>query len=118
MVSPLAKQIKKAVAAGFAPIFLDATLTKEQPATGVVPFDPGPADKESYACKAVVETYSRAARDGGSVSDNERKVLILAGSVEVAPAPGDIVTVSGVSFAVVAVQTDPASAVWECRGRM
>ena len=73
----------------------------------------------THPCKALVETYSMSMRIDGLVSENERKIMILAGSISVVPKVGDIITVNGKQeFMVLEVSTDPATAIWTCKGRM
>jgi hypothetical protein len=52
------------------------------------------------------------------VDAKDRKVLILAASLEVTPEPGDRITIQNITFVIQNVSTDPATAVGECRGRM
>jgi hypothetical protein len=98
-------------------LFLDATLTRDVDGTITDPADPPAPSATDYTCKAIVETYSDYFRKNGLVDAKDRKVLILADSLSVTPAPNDRVTISGVTFTVMEVDTDPATAVWECKGR-
>lgn len=104
----------------FGDVFYDAVMTVD-----VIPTSPpyDPADPPApvpvnYSCKAIVESYSDYFRKNGLVDAKDRKVLILANSVAVKPAAGNRVTIQGITFTIHEVSTDPASAVWECRGTM
>lgn len=98
-------------------LFLDATLTRDGPTTGPA-YDPTPGVPVSYACKAIVEAYSKYYRANGLVDAKDRRVLVLANSLGLKPQPGDRITVSGITFTAQEVSTDPAEAVWTVRGRM
>lgn len=118
MVSPLSGSLARTVGAAMAGLFLPATLTRATPGVGGDAFDPPAPTAASYPCRAIVEAYSDYFRKGGLVDAKDRKVLILANSLGVRPAADDKVTISGVTFAIIEVKTDPAEAVWECQGRM
>jgi hypothetical protein len=118
MTSPLQGALAAQVYSGMKNLFLDATLTVDTPGTSSDPADPGPATQTTYSCKAIVEKYSDFLRAQGVVGASDRKVLILANSLAVTPAPENRVTISGITFTIVTVATDPATAVWEVQGRM
>ncbi|HWV44125.1 hypothetical protein [Pseudorhodoplanes sp.] len=65
-----------------------------------------------------MEAYADKFRLEGLVAANERKVLILATSLSVRPQPQDRVTIRGITFTINDVKTDPAEAVFECKGAM
>ena len=119
MVSPLVK-LPAAIAKALNGIFLDATLTRSTvPASpSYNAWDPPTPSDTAYACKAIVESYSDRYRAEGLVGLKDRKVLILADSLDVTPQANDRITISGVTFLAVDVQTDPATAVWVVQGRM
>jgi hypothetical protein len=100
-------------------LFLDATLTRDviPDSPAYDPADPPVPSSTDYTCKAIVEVYSDYFRKNGLVDAKDRKVLILADSLSVTPKANDRVTISGVTFTVMEVDTDPATAVWECKGR-
>lgn len=98
-------------------VFYDAVLTREIPGTGGDPFDPPAPTTVTYGCKAIVEGYSDYFKKNGLVDAKDRKVLVLADSLEVTPEPGDRITVQNITFTVVTVATDPATALWEIQGR-
>jgi hypothetical protein len=118
MTSPLSGALAAQVYQGMKNLFLDATLTRDVPGTITDPADPPAPTPTAYACKGIVEKYSDYFRASGLVSAKDRKVLILANSLSVTPAPDDRVTISGVTFTVITVGTDPATAVFEIQGRM
>ena len=120
VVSPLSGSLAATIGAAFNSLFLDATLTRDVEVTDSPDresFDPADPTQTAYSCKAIVETYSQMFRRDGLVEANDRKVLILATSLAVTPKAGDRVTISGVTFMVMEVETDPAVAVWTCQGR-
>lgn len=116
MVSPLSGSLARAVYAAAKGIFLDASLVRKG-VSGGASFDPTAAPETTYTCKAIVEAYSLKARADGLVDVNDRKVLILAESLSVIPAVGDKITIQGITFLALEISTDPATAVWEVRGR-
>lgn len=120
MASPLDGEIARQVGAAFNALFLPATLTRDAVPSSPAyePFDPPAPVSVEYSCRAIVEAYSDKFRLEGLVQANERKVLILATSLSVRPQPQDRVTIRGITFTVVDVKTDPAEAVWECKGAM
>ncbi|SHG79656.1 hypothetical protein SAMN02745157_4856 [Kaistia soli DSM 19436] len=104
--------------------FLDAVLTREtvgapDPAT---PWEPGAVTTTSYPCKAINDEWASSYLAGGLVNAGDCKVLVLASTLIVEPAPGDRITVRDETFTVVpegrgqpAVSTDPAKATWTLR---
>jgi hypothetical protein len=120
VASPLEGALRAQVYKGLRNLFLDATLTKDTPSSNspdVDGFDPPAATPTDYPCKGMVEVYSNYDKAAGLVQTNDRKVLILADSISVTPRTGDRVTIRGVTFNVINVETDPAIAVWTCQGR-
>lgn len=121
MASPLSGSLATTINRAMSSLFLDATYTEDTPSVGspdVDSFDPPPPISTTYTCKAIVESYSERFRLDGLVEQNDRKVLILAKSLAVVPKAGGRVTISGITFTAIEVTTDPATAVWEVRGRM
>lgn len=102
----------------FKNLFYDAVMIVEVLQDSPDPADPLPPIQTPYPCKAIVQAYSDYFRKSGLVSAKDRKVLILANSVAVKPTPGMRVTIQNVTFTIQDVSTDPATAVWECRGTM
>lgn len=123
MTSPLAGSLAKTIGGAFKSLFFDAVLTRDGPTTGP-DYDPTPGAPLTFACKAIVEVYSVSFRAAGLVQQNERRVLILAASLNIQdvdasrrkPQPGDVLTINGTTFSILEVETDPATAIWTCRG--
>lgn len=121
VASPLSGALAAQIYKGMKALFLDATLTRDTiPTTSpdYDPQDPPAPTSTSYTCKAIVEKYAERMRLEGLVNQKDRKVLILANSLSVTPRVNDRVTISGVTFLVMLVETDPATAVWTLQGRM
>jgi hypothetical protein len=118
MTSPLQGALAAQIYKGMKGLFLDATYTVDVPGTITDPADPPAPTPTDYACKGIVEKYSDYFRANSLVDAKDRKVLILAGSLAVKPVPNARVTIGGVTFAIIKVDTDPATAVWEIQGRM
>jgi len=113
MASPLL-QVAGIINSAMSFLFLDARLDRDTP----LETDPITFTVQSYPCRAIVENYDIRLRADGTIKENERQVMILANGIAVMPQAGDRVTVSGVTFTVLDVSTDPATAVWTCKGRM
>ncbi len=120
MVSPLSGPLASLIYTGMKALFLDATLSRDTFAVTSpdVSFDPAAPTTADYACKAIVEVYALKWRQDGLIKQNDRRVMILANSISVTPTVGDRVTISGTTFTLQDVETDPATAVWTCQGRM
>jgi hypothetical protein len=118
MTSPLSGSLARTIGSAMRSLFLDATLLRDVPAVATEAFDPPAPTEAIYTCKAIVEGYAERFRLDGTVSAGDRKVLILATSLSVTPAAGDRVMIRGITFTIIEVGTDPAQAVWECKGRM
>lgn len=120
MVSPLESALAKTVGKAMRGLFMDAVLTRDvvPDSPAFDPFDPPAPVPVEYQCKAIVEAYADKFRLEGLVAANERKVLILATSLSVRPQPQDRVTIRGITFTITDVKTDPAEAVFECKGAM
>jgi hypothetical protein len=129
MTSPLEGALAKTIGAAFSGLFLDATLTRAATAAGPNAWTPGAVTTTVYACKAIHEAWSTGLLAQGLVEADDVKVLILASSIAIEPAPGDMITIRGEQFTIIiipagggkamkpAVSTDPAKAVWEIRAR-
>lgn len=104
-------------------VFYPATLERDGASTGPS-WDPTPGPPQSWPCRALEDQWSTGSLAGGLVASADRKLLILAHGLPVVPQEGDRVTIRGYTFTIVseggsrpAVSSDPANAVWECRGR-
>jgi hypothetical protein len=117
MTSPLSGSIARTVGNAFRSIFLDATLTRAGATTGP-DYDPTPGTPVTYACKTIIEAYSDYYKANGLVDEKDRKVLILATSLSTRPKTADRITVSGTTLTIQEVSTDPAEAVWNCKGQI
>jgi hypothetical protein len=118
MTSPLSGSLARTIGKAMAPLFLPAVLIRDVPQVGGAPDDPLPPLAANFLCRAIVEAYSQYFKANNLVAANERKVLILATSLGVKPVAGDRVTIQGITFTIQEVSTDPATAVWECKGAM
>jgi hypothetical protein len=121
VVSLLEGSLAATIGRAFTPLFLDAVLTRDTVSSNspdIDSFDPPPPTSTDYTCKAIVENYRDRYATDTMISERDRKVLILATSLALTPIEGDRVTIRGITFTVLDVVTDPAIAVWECRGRM
>lgn len=118
MTSPLAGSLARTIGSAMSSLFLPATLIRDVPQVGGDPADPLPPIPATFNCRGMVEAYSQYFKANGLVEQNDRKVLILAASLSVRPKPNDRVTIAGITFTIMDVSTDPAEAVWECKGRM
>lgn len=123
MASPLAG-LSRTIGSALSGIFFDAVLYRDAAAAGPNDWTPGAVTTTSYPCKALADAWSAYQISGGMVSANDAKVLILASTLSIEPRAGDRVTVQGEMFTLVteggsrpAVMSDPAKALWECRGR-
>jgi hypothetical protein len=117
VLDTLAATIKTALSSTFAA----ATLTRHVEGTIVDPADPPAPSEAEYVCRALIEDYSIRMKAEGLVQSEDRQVLILAGSLSVTPIVNDTVTIgdgphSGETFTLMSIGTDPARAVWMCRG--
>lgn len=120
MTTPLAGSLAKTIGKAFKGLFFDATLARDVPGEPDPdrPFDPPAPTITTHACKGVVQAYSDYFRKSELVGQSDRKVLILATSLAVKPQAGDRVTIQHITFTLSEVSTDPATAVYECRGSM
>ena len=91
------------------------TLTAGALTAGTTP------QRQSFACRGVVLDYSDYEVRGGLVKTGDRKVLLLAKTIDggAVPAPNDLVTIEDVEYLIVedGVRRDPAGATYECRAR-
>lgn len=123
MPSPLEGSLAAAIGKGMSSLFLKAILFVDAPGSGPV-YRPGQPSTISYPCRAIVDEWSAYDRSSGLVAIKDRKILILAATLDVAPEEGNRIQIQGQTFRIVsdgganpAVSTDPATAVWVIRGR-
>lgn len=98
-----------------------ATLTKVTPGErlpGALTAGTRPTSAD-YACRAFVDPISRDQVDGTLVRDGDARVQIVGDSVAGGQVPqvGDKVTVLSKTYQIVAVEVDPALALYTCQGR-
>jgi hypothetical protein len=117
------------VGKAFSKVFFDGVLTRVVNDPADEAWDVGTAHDVSYSCKALVDTWEASHIARGLVTATEAKLLILASTLSIEPKSGDYLTVKGLTYLVTgdggnpsgngmpAVSTDPAKAVWVCRGR-
>lgn len=99
-------------------VFRDATLTRIT--NGASDGRGGYTETTTTdACKALVTDYTSYQRGSLGIPTNERKVLVLAATLEsgMAPRPGDRITIQGRAWSVIEVSSDPANATYECRSK-
>lgn len=106
------------IGAAFSDIFRDATLSRVT--RGASDGRGGYAQTTTTdACKALVTEYTAWQRQSAGIPANERKILVLASTLEsgMAPKTGDMLTIQGRVWSIVEVSSDPANATYECRGK-
>lgn len=88
--------------------------------------DPTQGEPTPHNCQALEDSWSTFSLSSGLVAQAERKIMILAASIPgIEPVEGATITMhDGKVFSFVseggsgpAVTTDPAKAIWVCRGR-
>lgn len=104
-------------------VFRDATLYRSSKGTGPS-YDPGEGTTSTFRCKALVTKFSNFSVAQGLVSGKDRKLLILAATLDTVPQEGDRLKIQGTTYRVAsdggggpAVTSDPANATYTCRGR-
>lgn len=115
----LAEQISDALAEADIP--QDCVVTRSV-LTDVnnTPWDPSDdvAVDTDYPCSGLTDSYSALELANSSIQSTDVKVLIVAATLSITPVPGDHVTISGTTYRVMTVATDPARALWECQCRI
>jgi len=76
-----------------------------------------PRDPVEHTCKALVDDYSDMRRATAGIPAHDRKIIILAASLSVAPAVGHTINAEGRDWQIIALSRDPAKATWEAQGR-
>ena len=76
-------------------------------------------DETQASARGIVEDYSAGQVNGTLIQKDDRKVLLLGGSISggVVPKPGDQVTIQGLTYNVVDVDSDPANATYVLQAR-
>ena len=100
-------------------VFRDATL--KIPGTPTSDGQGGwtPGAPTSKTCKALVEDYSDFRRHSLGIPANDRKIIMLAASIQddATPEVGQTITAEGRDWQIVAVSRDPAAATYELQAR-
>lgn len=125
MTSPLLGSLAKTIGTAMAPLFLDATLTRDVLGVIVDPADPPAPTQTTFVCRAIEEEYGSFDRGQGLVGETDVQVLILANSLATDPKSLDRITIRAKTVTIVAggsggmppVKSDPARATWLCRCR-
>ena len=73
---------------------------------------------QTYDCRAIVYAYPGATIQSGAVGPRDRNVIVEKRGLPVEPTRGLRIIVSGISFDVVSVGSDPSRLNWEIQGRM
>lgn len=128
-MSILEGELAAEVADALGEVFYAATITRMMPGSGPA-HNPGVPIACAYACKGIVDDYSTDLIDGTLIRSNDRKVLILAPTIEkaaeqpnsctaatITPQPGDAVTIRGETGSIIRVAADPALATYELQAR-
>ena len=117
MTSPLEGSLAKTIGKAFNNLFLSATLSREVAIDSPAPEPGEPAQTvtQEFNCKAIVEEYSDYYKLQNLVQANERKILVLADSLNTEPKQNDKITIRSKTYTVVSIGTDPAKATWELR---
>ncbi len=108
-----------AINSAFKNLFYDAVLTVDVPQDSPDPADPLPPVPTPYACKAYVEKYSAYYRANSLVEASDRKVIVLAKSLEIEPVMNATITVQGITFTIINYDDGGSNkSVWEIQGRL
>ncbi|EPY00606.1 hypothetical protein [Magnetospirillum fulvum] len=113
MASPLQGGIAKTIGKALAGVMLPITLNRVSGGQ----YDPGtggvtPGVTKTFKAKGLVEDWGAYYLANQLVAAGDRRVSIMATTLKTTPAPGDTVTSDGQTWNVIAVQSDPAKAVW------
>jgi hypothetical protein len=117
VASPLEGSLAKTIGKTFNNLFLSATLSREVAIDSPAPEPGEPAQTvtQTFSCKAITEEFSDYYKLQNLVQANERKILVLADSLNTEPKQNDKITIRNKTYTVVSVGTDPAKATWELR---
>lgn len=117
MTSPLQGSLAAQIGTAFSGLFYAATVNVTTTATPdpSTPWIPGAATTIAHDCKGMVDEYDAYHVANSLVAADDRKVLILASSLDITPTEAMTVTIRGTTYQILRVSTDPALAVWELR---
>lgn len=83
------------------------------------PWDPssGTTEELDHACSGWVDTYAQSDVNGSTIQQGDRRVFILASTLDIEPTTADHVPLDGSAYGIVSVGRDPAGAAWvlQCR---
>lgn len=121
MAGLLSGQIADAIFKGFKGKLLKGTLRRRVVDQSVGLDDRGDpiaVEPTDYTCEGFVDEYSEFFRAQTGVPDTDSKVCIFAKSLPagVRPIKDDLVQFNSQWWHLKTVGTDPATALWECRG--
>lgn len=117
MASPLEGSIRRTIGKAMRSIFHTVTVIRSTPGGGP-PWDPGEPVLVEYPGKGFIDDYSDFALTNSNIQSGDRKVVVLADSLEITPETSDLVRVRGQTFSVLNVATDPAEATWTLQARL
>lgn len=81
------------------------------------PWDPPSPVPVEYPARGFLDEAKADWLPGSLVEAGDVRIVIIASSLEITPAPGDVVEAKGQSYTAVSVQADPAGATWQVQGR-
>jgi hypothetical protein len=103
----------------FKNLFYDAVMTVYVAQESPDPADPLPPVAVQHPCKAYVEKYSAYYRANSLVEVSDRKVIVLAKSLDIEPVMNATITVQGITFTIINYDDGGSNkSVWEIQGRM
>lgn len=114
MASPLEGSIRRTIGKAMRSIFYPVTVVRLEQSGPV--WEPVFTEVE-YPCKGFIDDYSDFALTNSNILSGDRKVVVLADSLEITPGTSDLVRVRGQTFSVLNVATDPAEATWTLQAR-
>lgn len=117
----LGVDFQREIAKGLGKLLLPATLTKvtTRERSTALPLHGTRATSTDYKASGIVSRYDESEIDGTLILRTDRKVLLLAGTIDgyVVPEPGDRVTIQGATYTVEDVGSDPANATYTLQAR-
>lgn len=119
MSKPLDGGIAKALAKALKQAKLSKAATLTRLAAGTRTTAAGGTHPTSidYACRGFVDDYAAGLVDGTLITAQDRRVMLVARSLAVAPIVGDRITIESATYAVQRVTRDPATAMWTLQAR-
>lgn len=105
----LDRDLQTVFGAALGSLYLDATLHKVTSESGSGSFSTATTD---HPVKAMVEAVSDRARAASGLPLPAVSVSVLRAGLSVAADLDDLITISGRTYRVIRVETDPAGAAW------